>query len=80
MRVTLKDGPFWTFVIETENGESRLIQSDWEFPSAAIAFGWSPCFCGYTDGTVDCNHKTTIQMIWEAFDFLDQNVGKIVQQ
>ncbi len=43
MTVTLKDGPYWTFVLESESGESRLIQQDWDFPRIASAFGWTPC-------------------------------------
>jgi len=79
MKITLHDGDFWTFRVVSENGEDRLIQSDWDFPSAAIAFGWIPCTCRRTDGTIDCEHRKTSEMIWEAFEYLESQIGKTVE-
>jgi hypothetical protein len=78
MTITLKDGPYWTFLVESASGESLLVQEDWDFPRFAGAFGWSPCPCGHTDGTVDCEHRTVRDMIWEAYDFLGNHVGTTV--
>jgi hypothetical protein len=39
MTITLKDGPFWTFLVEAASGRTILIQHDWEFPGFASAFG-----------------------------------------
>ena len=78
MTITLKDGPYWTFVLESPEGNSRLIQQDWDFPGIASAFGWTPCFCGQTDGTVACEHRSVSEMIWEAYDFLASRVGETI--
>ena len=43
---------------------------DWDFPGLASTFGWTPCPCGTTDGTIDCEHRTAGEMIAEAHDFL----------
>jgi hypothetical protein len=53
----------------------QLIQFDWDYPSAATLFGWIPCPCGMTDGTIDCPHRHACDMIWEAFEFLDAHFG-----
>jgi len=55
-----------------------LFQTDWEWPSLASNFGYVPCKCGHTDGTVDCEHKTASQMISDAFDWLCDHEGEIV--
>jgi hypothetical protein len=48
------------------------IQSDWDFPGTAAEFGFTPCECGATDGTVDCSHKTATAMMSAAYDYLCQ--------
>ena len=73
MKITLDanpdDAPCCIKII-AENGEDRLIQTDWDYPGIASAFGWSPVLvetgpegwhfrptpCQHlnTDGTVDC--------------------------
>jgi len=63
MRITLEDGPYFTFVIRAETGESRLVQHDTDFPPVAASFGWP----GQYDGSLEA--------IWEAYAFLDQHVG-----
>ena len=49
-----------------------LIQTDWDYPGLASTFGFVPCFCGETDGTVECPHKTAPEMITAASEFLNE--------
>jgi len=58
-----------------------LVQSDWDWPGLASSFGWCPCDCGFTDGTVDCEHRTASEMIDEAKSYLDVQVngGTVVE-
>jgi hypothetical protein len=58
-----------------DEGNTVLVQTDWDFPGLASSFGWKPCECGSTDGTVDCAHKTATEMITEAAEFLDNCVA-----
>lgn len=62
---------------ETDVDEARtiLVQSDWDFPGLARMFGWVACPCGATDGTVDCDHRTASEMIQEAQQVIDANLG-----
>jgi len=76
MKITLQEGDFGTFLLQAEDGRDLLVQTDWEFPGVASTFGWSPCPCGETDGTVDCPHRTADDMIAEARDFLQERVGE----
>ena len=66
-----------TYLTDDEN--TRLVQTDWDYPSVAAAFGFVPCVCGETDGTVDCEHFTASEMISEAAKYLDAHVGDIVE-
>ncbi len=79
MKITLEQGDFGTYLVVAEDGQDILIQTDFDFPGIASTFGWSPCECGATDGTVDCGHKTASQMIAEAQRFLDENIGQSVE-
>jgi hypothetical protein len=45
----------------------------------ASTFGWTPCSCGATDGTVSCAHKQAGQMIAEAQAYLDEHIGDEVE-
>lgn len=56
-----------------------IVQSDWSYPALASLFGFVPCECGMTDGTVDCEHKTATEMISAAVDFLDAHDGATVR-
>lgn len=47
-----------------------LIQTDWEYPSLAETFGWSPSKCD-SEGSCTCD-------IESAQEFLDDNAGEIV--
>ena len=80
MRITLEEGNFgWDYVLRAENGETILIQTDWDYPGTASSFGWKPCHCGFTDGTIDCEHRKTSDMIVEAADYLDNHIGDMEQ-
>lgn len=58
---------------------TRLFQLDWDFPSLASMFGFVPCECGKTDGTIECEHKTPYEMIASAREFLDGHCGDVVE-
>jgi hypothetical protein len=65
--------------IKEEREQTVLIQTDWDYPGTASTFGWSVgCDCS-TDGTVDCQHKTASEHIASAYDFLCENIGKVVE-
>jgi len=78
MKITLQAGDFGSYLLTAEDGQDRLIQTDWDFPGIASTFGWSPCECVATDGTVACVHKNAGQMIAEAQAFLDEHIGEDV--
>lgn len=60
---------------------SFRVSLDFDYPKIAEIFGChSICDCGYTDGSVDCDHKTASKMIEEAGDFLDNNIGIVSYQ
>lgn len=76
MKIRLESGDFgWDFLLVADNGESRLIQSDWDYPGIASTFCWNPCDSGLTDGTIDCQcgcGKKSSDMINEAFEYLTE--------
>ena len=78
MRIRLREGHAGTFLLVARGQDSILFQSDWDFPGLASTFGWCPCPCGVTDGTVDCRHRTRSEMIAEAWDYLNDRIGKSV--
>ena len=53
---------------DTRNENSILIDSDWDFPILALNFG----FCG-------CEVETEMGKITAAIDFLDDHLGKIIE-
>jgi hypothetical protein len=72
--------PNFCFGLYADDGEClEFVQSDWEYPSLASRFGFVPCECGCTDGTVDCEHKTVSQILSEAFDFLAARDGETTE-
>ena len=56
--------------------DTRLVQSDWDFPGVASRTGFVSCECGATDGTVDCKHHTASHMISAAYDWLAERNGE----
>ena len=55
--------------------ESKYLQFDFDKVGFARSIGWVPCDnCHYTDGTVDCKHRLSIDMIASAIDWLDSHV------
>ena len=70
------------FIIVPDGGDSEneetttFVHSDWDHPGIAYLMGWEPCFCGATDGTVDCEHRTASTMIGEAYDFIVAHEGE----
>lgn len=60
-----------------DESNAVLVQTDWDFPGLASAFGWSPCTgcargCeGSTDGTVECADRRVDDMIADARAHLD---------
>lgn len=78
MNITLESGDCGMYLLVADDGEEILIQTDWDFPGIASSFGWCPCHCGATDGTVDCPHKTASAMISEAAEYLDDHIGDSV--
>jgi hypothetical protein len=75
MKITLLAGDCGTFLLQADDGREILVQTDWDFPGVASAFGWSPCPCGATDGTVDCEHEAASMMIAAACAFLSERTG-----
>ena len=75
-RIRLEPGLYgWDYIIRnTETEEAILIETDWDYPGVASTFGWTPCECGFTDGTIDCEHKTASEMIQEAQEWLDAHL------
>lgn len=62
-----------------DDEHTTLYDSDWDWPGLAGMLGYVPCTCGFTDGTVDCEHKTASQMIEEARDYLDDHLGEVFE-
>ena len=77
--ITLMDDHYGNFILQADDGRDLLIQLDWDYPGIASTFGWSPCPCGQTDGTVDCPHRGASDMIAEASEFLRDHVGDTVE-
>ena len=63
MKISLENGPLWTFLIQAETGESRLVQFDSDYSGVARSFGWQG------------PPRETRESIWDAYEFLEQNVG-----
>lgn len=75
MKITLREGDFGTFLLAAEDGRDLFVQANWDYPGLASTFGWSPCLCGETDGTIDCPHRTAGDMIADALARLRDNNG-----
>lgn len=80
MKVRLEQGPEgspnFCFGLYDEAGECiEFVQSDWDYAGLASRFGWTPCDCEATDGTVKCPHRTVSEMLADSFDFLSARDG-----
>ena len=73
--ITLLDDQYGNFILQADDGREFFIQTDWDYPGLASTFGWRPCPCGRTDGTIDCEHRSASEMIAEAGKFLRHHVG-----
>lgn len=67
--------------------ESRLFQSDWDFPALASNLGWNmartvKCDHSSTDGTVTCRKcgKTASYFIGKAQEWLDKRTDSVIQR
>lgn len=85
MKVRLQrpsDVPNYCFeVVNAETGEElEFCQSDWGYAPLARIFGWIPCPCGKTDGTVDCKdcNLTTHQLLANAYDYLEERLNTTI--
>ncbi len=79
--------------IVADDGQSILVQTDYDFPGAASTFGWNmrevqregyednPCDHRGTDGTVDCPDcgVKASTFISAAYDWLMLNDGATVE-
>ena len=75
MDIRLERADPGSFLLVADDGRDLLVQTDWDFPGLASTFGWPPCWCGFTDGTVDCAHRAAGEMIAEARSYLDEHLG-----
>jgi hypothetical protein len=73
MKISVESYRYGGYIISNdEDDRTILIQTDWDYPGVASAFGWTPCKeCRFTDGTVDCAHQTAHEMIANAAEYLD---------
>jgi hypothetical protein len=84
-KLRLEQGPegapnFCFGLYDADTGECAVfVQSDWDYPGLASSFGFVPCECGRTDGTIDCPHKRASDMIAAAFDFLAEHDGEVIE-
>lgn len=84
--ITIYEGDFGlSYRIVNDDGRELLIDVDWDFPSAAACFKWSPCSrcrrsCkGATDGTIDCLRRNAFEHILDAQAWLDRHIGARVK-
>ena len=63
MTVTLEFGPYFTFVVRSPTGQTRTVEKDADFPRVAARFGW------------DADRKMSPEAVWDAYEFLESNVG-----
>jgi hypothetical protein len=65
---------------DSDSERSSLVEES-DITITASLFGWVSCAqCRETDGTVDCAHRTTAEMLQDATDYLDgECVGMVVE-
>lgn len=62
MTITLEYGPWFTFVIRIDDGQTRLVQHDTDFPGVATIVGGGR------------SQDETPAAIWDAYEFLEEHV------
>lgn len=86
--ISLQQSDFGNYEVLSDDGQSLLVQLDWDFPSLASTFGWSPanvegetaCSHTGTDGTVACGCGVSVgTFIASARDYLDAHIGVEVE-
>jgi hypothetical protein len=85
--IALRTGPFGTYrIVNDDNTDDVLVQTDWDYPGIASTFGWwigavAPNGCTHdgTDGTIDCPGCGTPASVFieAAGDYLDENIGAV---
>lgn len=78
MKVTLMgpdDEGRW-HLANSNGNDFCLVEKVEDHAYAAKLFGWVPCDECNSDGTADCPHKTSDEMIDEAREFLMENCGE----
>lgn len=84
MKITLQEEYVGSFLIVSDDGPAKLIQSDYEFPALAQAFGLSlksdMCDHKQTDGTIDCPDCGALasEFISLSFDYLYSIIGATI--
>ncbi len=81
MKIRLEAGPRpRTFLLIGRAAQDDvLFQSDADVARVGRAFGWTPCQCHGTDGTVACPHKSRLELIQEAHLFLVHHIGQEIE-
>lgn len=68
-----RPAPAWcAFVVRDEDTGEIVGVDGMDVCGVASTFGWRPCACGETDGTVACAHRTVSNMYDEAYAYLDE--------
>lgn len=85
--ILIRDPDAPGYLLTHRDGRNVLFQTDWDWPSLASSFGWSPaeagatgCGCNATDGTVPCPecHTQPGAYISSAADWLDAHEGETI--
>jgi len=66
MKITIESGPGVSFLLRSENGTTRLVQTDREFPLVAKSLGWT----GVDEESGD--------NAWDAYEFLERHLGESI--
>jgi hypothetical protein len=90
VRITLRSLKGAPGYLVTSDNQTVAFQTDWDWCGPASTFGWKirdaqydgvDCAHSSTDGTVTCGQcgMTPHKFIQHASNFLDANVGKVVE-
>jgi hypothetical protein len=75
MRILLLEADCSTFLLQAEDGQTILVQTDWDFPGVASTFGWSPPPGTPIDPTGNFPEDVFATLIADARDFLHERAG-----